>query len=473
MATPRALSLNGPDMFSISFVQSRPVALLENVPRTMAVLESAGFIQYPLDYFYDTQLDRNSHIGRAVLGGIRLSHLDSKGNLQVVTGNLHVLLWSVGFLVFRLTFNDHGLERPSRGFLTWFKGMHALEHDFAPESNDKRMWAAEFGDTQLQACGGVRRFFDLMGYAIHEHLCGRKLVVAQLSSVVHDMELSLHYAENLTAKGELRFPYPCTFGSHSEMIWDSPQALPRNPDSWIPMLIGSGAEGERMATNIDEQIPGKWWYLSEFQSILVKAEASSPVQADVYDITRTSMIEYIAYRRGGLMAIQRETYGITAERRIVRKTQVADWMWLLSAVTNDYVLGGWTATLFERIRQKFLAFDGLRNMFDLEAQVAKNIDAFQGRLDAESDRSGVITGVLFGIVAATALVPVGQLAVQYTFHLRGTYSNFPDNYPMAFLGIIAAMIAIVGLVSWGLLRRTRSLRPPRAGLGWLIRRRRT
>lgn len=462
--------MKGPDLFSISFVQSRPIALLEDVPRTIAVLQRGGFVQYPLDYFYDMQLERNNHIGRAVLSGVRLSLVDSKGKTQVVTGSLHVLVWSVGFAVFRLTFNDDGLTRPSMRFLSWFKAMHALEHDFAPDGSDKRIWAVQFGDISLRACGGVRRFFDLMGFAIHEYLCGRELLVDSLSSIAHDMELSLHYAENLTAKGELRFPYVCTFGSHSEMIWSRPHSLPRDPAVWIPTLMGSGAEGERTATNVDEQFHGKWWYLSEFQSILVKTETSPHVTADVYDTTRTSMIEYIAYRRGGLMAIQRETYGITAERRVVRKTQVADWMWLLSAITNDYVLGGWSSTLFERVRQKFLAFDGLRNIFDLEAQVAKNIDAFQGRLDAESDRTGVITGVLFGIVAATALVPVGQLAVQFTFRLRGTYSNFPDNYPLAFLGIIAAMIAVVGVISWGLLRRTRSLRPPKAGLGWLIRR---
>jgi hypothetical protein len=462
--------MRGPDRFSISFVQARPIALLTDIPRTMAALEQGGFRKYPLDYFYDTQLERNDHIGRAVLDRVTLSLADHKGNLQTFTGNLHLLIWSVGFVVFRLTFNDEGLARPSTGFLRWFKAMHALEHDLAPDGSDKRIWTAEFNGSVLQACGGVRRFFDLIAYAVHEHLCGRQLFVDKLSSIAHDMELSFRYLENLTAKGELRFPYVCTFGSHSEMIWNSSRTLPKDPDAWIPTLMGSGLEGERMAANIDEHISGKWWYLSEFQSIVVKAETAPQIEADVYDGVRTSMIEYIAYRRGGLMAIQRETYGITAERRIVRKREVADWTWLLSAVTNDYVLGGWSSTLFERVRQRFLAFDGLRNMFDLEAQVSKNIDGFQGRLDAESDRTGVITGVLFGIVAATALVPVGQLVIQHAFHLRGTYSNFPDNYPLVFLAVIAAMIAIVGAVSWGLLRRTRSLRPPRAGLGWLIRR---
>jgi hypothetical protein len=193
-------------------------------------------------------------------------------------------------------------------------------------------------------------------------------------------------------------------------------------------------------------------------------------KADVYDITRANMIEYIAYRRGALMAIQRETLGITAERRRVARAKVADWMWLASAVTNDYVLGGWSSTLFERIRQRFIAFEGLRDIFTLEAQVSKNIDAFQGRLDAESDRIGIVIGVLFGIVAATALVPLGQLVVQLAFHLRGSYSSFPDNHPLAFLAIITTMISIVGIISWLMLRRARSLKPPRAPVRRLARR---
>lgn len=470
MVSQHALSGHGPDSFSISFVQARPLALLGDVPRTVARLQRGGFVAYPLDYFYDMQLDRRNHLARARLDGIQLSFKDKNGADFTATGSLHVLIWSVGFLVFRLTFNDQGFARPDEKFLSWFRLMHALEHDLASGDGGERTWHAEFGGKPLRSCGGVRRFFDLMGYAIHEYLCGRSILADDLLFVSESMDRSFYYAEKLAATGELRFPYVSTFGSYSEMIWNSPGTLPRSPGTWVPKLMGSGMEGERAATDIDSHIPGRWWYLSEFQSILVTTGATPPLKDGVYDITRASMIEYIAYRRGGLMAIQRETYGVTAERRTVKKTEVADWMWLLSAVTNDYVLGGWSSTLFERVRLKFLEFEGLRNIFDLEAQVSKNIDAFQGRLDAESDRIGVVTGVLFGIVAATALVPIGQLAVQYTFHMHGTYSSFPDNYPMAFLGVIVVMIAIVGIISWGMLRRTRSLRPPRAALGWLIRR---
>src|SRR6266567_5505579 len=143
--------------------------------------------------------------------------------------------------------------------------------------------------------------------------------------------------------------------------------------------------------------------------------------------------------------------------------RVADWMWLISALTNDYVLGGWSATMFERFRRKYREFEGVRNLFGLEAQVYSNIETFQGRLDAERDRIGVISGILFGIVAATALVPLGELLVIFSFHLgKNSYANFPNDYPLAFTGIVIGMLGLVGFACWRMLRHAGSLRPPDA-----------
>lgn len=467
----RGLGGRGPDFFSISYVQSRPISLVRDVRQTIGVLCRGGFQSYPLDYFYDVQLDRNSHIGRAKLSDVRLSFRDGEGSPQLLTGALHLLLWSVGFVVFRLVFNDEGVIRPDHAFRSWFKAMHGLEHDLPEGQGFVGLWSAEFAGKRLEVSGGVRRFFDLMGAATHEYLQGRSVAPEELSSIASSAQRSLEYSVSLVRKGELRFPYACTFGSYSELLWASSRSRPRKPDAWIPELMGSGAEGERQACDIDEHASDRWWYLSEFQSIFVTCDQAPKTQAGVYDVMRTSMIEYIAYRRGALMAIQRETHQITAERQKVQKARVADWMWLASAVTDDYVLGGWSSTLFERVRRRFQSFEGLRNIFDLEAQVSRNIDAFQGRLDAESDRIGVVTGVLFGIVAATALVPLGQLAVKFIFHLRGSYTNFPDNHPLVFLGVIMVMIGVVGMVSWLMLRRTRSLRPPKVPIRRFIWRR--
>jgi hypothetical protein len=427
----------------------------------MEVLANVGFQQRPLDYFYDTQLERGHHIGRLVLTNVVLSCSEPDGNRFCATGNLHLLLWSVGFLVFRLTFNDEGLVRPHDDFRTWLRKMHGLEHDVPLSLGDSRIWSAELAGESLSVRGGSRRFFDLIGIAIHELLRGRRLLPQHFSWLASSVDRALSHNEKLVRKGELRFPNVCTFGSHSEMLWKSARTVPRAPARWIPTLMGSGVEGERMATDVDTSIHGKWWYLSEFQSIFASSDEAPSLHGDVYEPSRASMVEYIAYRRGGLMAIQRETHAITAERRPVEKAKLADWMWLASAVTNDYVLGGWSSTLFERVRQRFLEFEGLRDIFALENQVLKSIDAFQGRLDAESDRMGVVTGVLFGIVAATSLVPVGQLAVQFVFHIPGTYSSFPDKHPWPFLEVTMAMIILVGFVSWILLRRTHSLRPPK------------
>ena len=197
----------------------------------MSALERGGFKPYPLDYFYDMQLDQRNHIARAELEKVRLSFTDFKGREATATGTLHILVWSVGFVVFRMTLNDDGLNRPSHDFRTWFRSMHSLEHDLAPGIGPERTWMAEFGGCTLRARGGIRRFFDLVGYAMHEYLCARRIFADEISHAASTMEGSIHYAENLVAKGELRFPYATTFGSHSEMIWNSPDRLPRIPQA--------------------------------------------------------------------------------------------------------------------------------------------------------------------------------------------------------------------------------------------------
>jgi hypothetical protein len=466
MTSGHSLSGRGPEYFSISFIQGRPVQLLRNTTETARVLQTAGFQECPLDYFYDVQVGRRKHVARLKLPDVRLT-LPSAGHGKtlIATGTLHVLVWSVGFMVFRLTFTDRGMERPDQGFRAWFKAMHGLEHDWPvdPHSKANAQWMTQMAGAQLHATGGVRRFFDVAGYAMHEILRGRPLHADTLTAWACSSETALDHAEELVRRGELRYPYPVTFGSHSELIWVSSRTLPNDPDEWISDLIGSGAEGELLAANVDEHLDRKWWYISEFQSILVNIADSLPASDQVYDVSRAQMIEYITYRRAGLMAIQRETEQITAERLPVEGARVADWMWLMSALTNDYVLGGWCATMFERFRRRYLNFEGVRNLFSLESQVTSNIEAFQGRLDAGSDRIGVITGVLFGIVAATALVPIGELFVIFFFHLRkNTYANFPDDYPVAFIGIVIGMLALIGLICWRMLRHANSLRPPRA-----------
>jgi hypothetical protein len=442
------------------------VSRAKGVPEMVGLLEAAGFRECPLDYFYDAQVTRRRHAARVALDEVQLSVLrDDEQDRFIAVGSLHVLLWSVGFMVLRLTFTDTGMQRPCDGFRQWFKVMHGLEHDFPvdPMARPCSMWAAEVGGVPIAIRGGVRRFFDAAGGAIHEILHERRVQGAAVTAWAASGDAAMDHAEDLIRRGELRYAQPVTFGSHSELIWRCQRTLPRDPDAWVPELIGSGAEGELIATNVDEPLKRKWWYISEFQSILVDATEELAPDGEVFDTTRAEMIEYIAYRRVGLMAIQRETSSITAERQSVAGARVADWMWLMSALTNDYVLGGWSGTMFARVRHKFLSFEGVRNLFGLEAQVENNIRAFQGRLDAESDRIGVITGVLFGIVAATALVPLGELFVIFVFGLgKKAYANFPDQYPLAFTGVIVGMLAVVGLISWQMLRHANSLRPPKA-----------
>ena len=457
---------HGPDFFSISFIQGRPIHLLGRTGDTVARLKTFGFEEASLDWFYDVQVSRRKHVARLRLPEVTLSlELKNERHPFIAKGTLHILVWSVGFMIMRLTLTDGGMQRPDHDFQSWFKAMHRLEHDLDawPECKADPLWMTQIGKTDLYATGGVRRFLDVVGNAIHEILRGRSIQPDLLNTWAGGPEAALDHAEELVRRSELRYPHPVTFGSHSEMIWRSANTLPSDPDRWICKLIGSGIEGELLAANVDEHLEHIWWYIAEFQSILVRVSDEIHSEDRVHDITRAQMVEYITYRRAGLMAIQRETQQITAERLPVEGARVADWMWLMSALTNDYVLGGWSATMFERFRRKYSDFEGVRNLFGLESQVYSNIEAFQGRLDAESDRIGVITGVLFGIVAATALVPLGELLVIFLFHLgKNSYANFPNDYPLVFFAIVVGMLGLIGLVCWRMLRHASSLRPPNA-----------
>ena len=438
-----------------------------DIPSSLRLLQAAGFRECELDYFYDAQVSRRQHAARMALDNVRMSlrNHDDPDSPFTALGSLNVLLWSVGFMVMRLTFTDGGMKRPSRGFRNWFKVLHGLEHDFPPDPTAPPLsaWTTEIAGAHIEIPGSVRRLFDAVGCAIHETLQGRSVQAEAIAAWSLTGDAATDHAEDLVRQGELRYPLPSTFGSHSELIWNDKRTLPLNPDAWIPDLIGSGSDGEIIATNVDESLSRKWWYISEFQSVLVDVSDKPAQHGQVLDATRAEMIEFIAYRRTGLMAIQRETSAITAERGSVAAARVADWMWLLSALTNDYVLAGWSGTMFARIRHRFLNFEGIRNIFELEAQVERNIQTFQGRLDAESDRIGVVTGVLFGIVAATALVPLGELLVIFVFKLRrAAYANFPGQYPLGFAAIVLGMLGLVGFISWQMLRRANSLRPPRA-----------
>ena len=77
-----------------------------------------------------------------------------------------VFLQSIGFLVFRLTFNVEGLKRPCTDFRGWFREMHGLEHGVPLSPEDRRTWSARLSGEPLAIGVGVSRFFDLMGYLL-------------------------------------------------------------------------------------------------------------------------------------------------------------------------------------------------------------------------------------------------------------------------------------------------------------------
>jgi hypothetical protein len=388
--------------------------------------------------------------------------IEIAGGGRVLRGpaTLSLLFWHVGYFCLRLTLEGltgpHAQVDPSVVHL-----LHAAEHEDA--STLVVRGAIDGHDIALT--GNVRRVFDWFGAYVHEVLSGRTPDLRDLDTWSAGPEAGLHRRETYVRRRELSIVYPSTFGSHAELCWADPADIPGRPAEWGPALIAEVRDGERHAYDIDEASDTRWWLLSEFQTVLIRGGATG-LHPDIraLDVDRLQMVEYLALRRGALSGIQRQTQLAAAERRPVARREVADWTWFLGAVTDDYVIGGWSASLLEQIKRLLRNSSSLRDVFELEDQVRRNVEVFQSRLDAESDRTGLMLAVFFGIVAATSLLPLAQAVYSNVSGVSLTdFGSFPVTHYTAFLLLSALLLVVVGGVAVTLLVRNRYLRPPQSG----------
>lgn len=450
-----------PGRSCISFIQCRPTLPGAHAEDSIGRLCEVGFRELGLFDFYDVVAEERGLVRRVALsgGGLRLRIPETLDIRVAIT--LHVMLWSVGFSVFRVALSTNELDpEPGEGLtIDQLRTLHLLEHELG-EGVDAE-WTFTLGEVEHRTSGNVRRFLDYVGFLLHDVVAGRRPARPDtVSAWSESYRTGMAHAEALRDRGELAYTYPVTFGTHSEYVWVD--EVPDTAVEWAPAIMGHGERSEASPHRIETESTDSVWFMGEFQSVLLRtAPASrglSPLTS--WDDNRVGLVEYIALRRGVLRVIQRETHRATAERQALTRAQVADWLWLLSAVTDDYVLAGWQAARFESIKRSMGRSRSLRNLTDLEGQVRRNVDAFQGRLDAASDRMGVIVAVLFGIVAATALVPLAQVGVGLVFRLNLDLDDFPKDYPVVYLAITAALITVMAGVGALLLRRVSLLRPP-------------
>ena len=451
-----------PERSATSFVQCRPMHSRAHTDECLDRLKSIGFEELPLDDFYDVLAEERKLIRRLRLPVGQLE-LTVPGVLEIrVAAALHVMFWSVGFAVFRVSLATNDLNpEPGEGLnIGQLSKLHALEHELG-EGVDAR-WTFDLPGAGVHCpSGNIRRLFDYFGFLVHEYGMGHAAPSAStLSTWSQSFASGQERARRLVRFRELKYVYPVTFGSHSEYVWVG--EVPERAHHWAPIVMGEGETGDGAAQEIESKDKDAYWFLEEFQSVVMIStpRTTSLSRLGSWSDSRLALVEYIALRRGVLRTIQRATNQATAERTPLLRSQVADWLWLTSAVTDDYVLAGWQAARFERIKRTYGQSRSLRSITELEAQVRRNIDSFQGRLDAESDRVGVAAAILFGIVAATALVPEMQAVALVVFGLTGQFGEFPAVSPFAYLAIVAGLLMSMAGVGWYLMRRVGRLRPP-------------
>lgn len=455
-------SSTGPDRYSLSYVQARPIHAWAHTDDCLSRLLRAGWAEQSLDDFFDIQVEERGHIRRVALERVRLRTEGIPGGECQAEASVHLTIWSIGFAVWRVTVSSDDVSSPQRADLSWIPGMHALEHELP--DGPVAEWDFSLGGREHRVRGNVRRLFDYLGFAVHELLLGRPVVPSELLRWSSTFATGQDRARELVQSGETAYSYPVTFGSHFEWVWDDERDLGAHPSRWVPGLMGFAENSEPEAYVVDAAQDRSWWFMREFQSlsVAVAPRGGRRPRTGMWEPYRVQLIEYLALRRGVLRSIQRETLRVAAERAPLARQRVSDWLWLMSVVTDEYVLGGWQAARFERMKACFRQASSLRDISTLETQVRLNIETFQGRLDAESDRVGVAAAVLFGIVAATALVPGGQVVMRGLLDLDGDFDEFPFAHPLPYVTLTVGLLSFMALVGWLLLRRVRWLRPPRS-----------
>lgn len=447
-----------------SFIQCRPTHSEAYTDLRIERLINLGFEELPLNDFYDILAVERKLIRRVCLRRASLE-LSVPGVMDInVAASLHVMFWSIGFAVFRVSLAPSGLSSvPGEGLdLGKLKLLHILEHELSEGVEATWKYNLNNGDTHTPK-GNIRRFLDYFGFMVHEYSGGLRPTENNLLEWSNSFVAGQQHAADLVSRKQLKYTYPITFGSHSEFVWID--NMPARASEWVPVIMGEGEDSDGEPQEIGSRGKSTCWYLGEFQSVLIKSASLALGLSEFgsWDDNRLALVEYLAMRRGVLRTIQRETNRATAERIPLLRQQVADWLWLTSAVTDDYVLAGWQAARFERIKSSYGEARSLRSISELEAQVRRNIEAFQGRLDAESDRVGVVAAILFGIVAATALVPGMQAIVSLSFNLNGEFEKFPSDYPLIYIAVTFGLLLLMAATGWALMRRVRRLRPPADG----------
>jgi len=331
------------------------------------------------DAFYDIQLLRRRHVARCRMSGItlrgELPSADGGPQLQASV-RAHALVHATGFLMLRITLLAAAVERGRPRSAADLEHLHHC------------MW----GEQPRHIRGGVRAVMDCLFFDAHEQTMGRSSDPGLLGTWTRDYHSRYARLEDLASAGEILTPYPVSFGTHYELH---------------PAVAAPEADVQRAARLLSAQESRDGvWHFGENRSALV-VRARGPVnRLDALEPRRMQLLEYLTLRRAALRATQRATQRAITERVAVNRTRVATWERVVASLTDDYVLHDDIGVLLEPVKAALRDQPEQRDPAELERQVRANIASFQSQLQAANDRAGVLLGVAFGVVAATALAPI-------------------------------------------------------------------
>ena len=438
-------------------------------------LPQLGFKETSLGDFFDVAAKDAGMFRRFAdtSQGIRLLFQDEHGTAHKPLVSL--LLSESGYYVLSI-----GLERrvpttldplDEKAPLSVFFDLSALSQEQSEGSPQRGAWRLEAplgGPEESEAdalvCpASVRRAFDLLGFALHEALLGREIhsPLERWSRTWTDSEA---HSREMYEACEVATPYIATWGYHAEVQYpDNPEDLNRVPREIVEqMLSARGISEEDVAMPVDTE--GVRWLIGDFESIHLTRAQTSVESTSADSFNSRGLVEYLAYRRGVVTLVQRDMLRCSINLAEIRRQQVAGWDWSLATTMDDYVLAGWNVGLLRRVRASCTSHLGIWDLGHREEQARQHLDSFKEQFQAEQGRLSTALSLIFGIIAYTSLLPVISFVLAWMFD-SSSVSEVALDQPLEFTAVSLVLLGLLLTLSFRLVRRAGTLRPPNRRTG--------
>lgn len=390
---------------------------------------------------------------------------------------LSLLIASTGYYVIGVTIiaTRHDMTSSdtcpdsNNSFLSWLSTITAPGYY---RDTLKGKWKWYFGDSIQKESGETREFIEfecgvydaieIIGLGIHETLMNRDF---RNSLVKYSDKSSNNYGikincennsqrinlpvkdirEKLFKKRELITNYVATFGYHCDISCTSKSSI-YTRDKILKQIVDKRLEridNTLQTKDFKELIKNddQLWLTNGLESLRFTSHSLATDELKGLNIS-ANFAEYIAYRRGVLAVIERDTQRIISEKKPAFGNQLKYWNWLLSSITDDFALGRNVDIL---MTSKSFIKDGIDH-FDLinfEQHTRQNVASFSERLNIKRANSANILSILFGILASITLSDL-----------------LDEHIPLSFIFVVIISFGLLILIIAPILYNSRYLKPP-------------